>query len=80
MAFRDPKSTSVDDLQSIQDLAGIDRAQAATRASELQKQQERIQRLDEYYNQTIAEIRASLDPRQEGSHSTRPPANRTETA
>ncbi len=80
MAFRDPKSTFVDDLRSIQDLTGIDQAEAAMRAGELQKQRERIQRLDEYYNQTIAEIRASLDPPQEGSNSTWPPANPTETA
>jgi hypothetical protein len=69
MVFHDPKSTSVDDFQSVQDLAGIDQVEVATRASKLQQQRERIQRLDAYYGQTIAEIRASLDSHQEESNS-----------
>jgi hypothetical protein len=51
MEYHDPKSTSVDELLSL--------------LTEFEEQQEKIQRLDAYYNQTISEIRASLDGSQE---------------
>jgi hypothetical protein len=63
MAYHDPKSTSGDELWS--ELAEFDQAGGATHAGKFQEQQEKIQRLDEYCNQAIAEIRASLDGSQE---------------
>jgi hypothetical protein len=63
MESRDP----VDELwSSLQELAEFDQVESATRVGKFQEQREKIQRLDEYYNQTIAELRASLDGSQEG--------------
>jgi hypothetical protein len=63
MAYHDLKPTSVDELWS--ELAEFDQAESAAHAGKFQEQQEKIQRLDEYCNQAIAEIRASLDGSQE---------------
>jgi hypothetical protein len=65
MAYHDPKSTSVDEFWSVQGLTEFRQAESAALVEKFQEQQEKIQRLDEYYNQTIAEIRASLDGSQE---------------
>jgi hypothetical protein len=67
MEFRDPKSTSVEELwSSRQELTEFDQAESATRVGKFQEQREKIHRLDQYYNQTIAELRASIDGPQEG--------------
>jgi hypothetical protein len=61
MAYFDPKSTSVDEFWSVQGLTEFRQAESAQLVEKFQEQQEKIQRLDEYCNQTIAEIRASLE-------------------
>jgi hypothetical protein len=68
MESRDPKSTSVEELwSSLQELTEFDQAaESAARVGKLQEQREKIQRLDAYYDQTIAELRASLDGPPEG--------------
>ena len=65
MAYHDPKSTSVDEFWSVQGVTEFRQAERATFVEKFQEQQEKIQRLDHYCNQTIAEIRASLDGSQE---------------
>jgi hypothetical protein len=61
MAYHDPKSTSVDEFWSVRGLTEFRQAESAELVEKFQEQREKIQRLDEYCNQTIAEIRASLD-------------------
>jgi hypothetical protein len=57
----------VDELwSSLRELTEFDQAGGATRVEKFREQREKIQRLDQYYNQTIAELRASLDGPQEG--------------
>jgi hypothetical protein len=57
----------VDELwSSLRELTEFDQAGSATRVEKFQEQREKIQRLDAYYNQTIAELRASLDGPPEG--------------
>jgi type II secretory pathway component PulL len=59
---RDPKSMPVDELWSLQELADADREKSSeSLASKLRAQQQRTERLDAYFNQTVAEIRASLE-------------------
>ena len=65
MAYHDPKSTSVDEFWSVQGLTEFRQAESAALVEKFQEQQEKVQRLDEYCNQTIAEIRASLEGSQE---------------
>jgi hypothetical protein len=57
----DLKSMSVDELWSFQELATSGRADIATLVAKFRAQQERVDRLDDYCNQTVAEISASLD-------------------
>jgi hypothetical protein len=61
---RDLKSISVDELWSFQELAISGRADIATLVAKFRAQQERVDRLDDYCNQTVAEISASLDQTQ----------------
>jgi len=63
MAYRDP--TSVDEFWSVQALIEFHQAESAKLVEKFQEQREKVQRLDEYCNQTIAEIRASLEGSQE---------------
>ena len=58
---RDLKSVPVDELWSLQELAASGRADTATLVAEFRAQQQRVHRLDDYCNQTVAEISASLD-------------------
>ena len=65
---RDLKSMPVDELWSLQELAPPIEKSLQDSSVKYRAQQQRIQRLDEYFNQTVAEIRASLDQTQdEGS-------------
>jgi hypothetical protein len=57
----DLKSMFVDQLCSLQEVATSGRADIATLVAKFRAQQERVHRLDDYCNQTVAEIRASLD-------------------
>jgi hypothetical protein len=61
MVRHDPQSMAMDELWSLHESVGSDRADPATRADRLEAQRERFQRLNEYYNQVVVEIRASLD-------------------
>jgi hypothetical protein len=58
---RDLKSMSVDELWSLQELATSGRADITTLVAKFRAQQQRVLRLDDYCNQTVAEISASLD-------------------
>jgi hypothetical protein len=58
---RDLKSVSVDELWSLQELATSGRADITTLVAKFRAQQQRVHRLDDYCNQTVAEISASLD-------------------
>jgi hypothetical protein len=59
MVRHDLRSMSVGELASPQ--VASDQAEAATHMDKLRAQLRSSQRLDEYYNQAVAEIRASLD-------------------
>jgi hypothetical protein len=66
MVRHDLKSMPTDELWSLQELADADREQSASEqsaslVSKFRAQQQRTQQLDEYFNQAVAEIRASLD-------------------
>jgi type II secretory pathway component PulL len=61
MVRHDLKSMPTNELWSLQELADADREQSASLVSKLKAQQQRTQRLDEYFDKTVAEIRASLD-------------------
>jgi hypothetical protein len=59
--MRDLKSMSVDELSFLQELATSGRADIATLIAKFRAQQQRVQRLDDYCKQIVAEISASLD-------------------
>jgi len=68
MVRHDLKSMSVDELRSLHDLVATDTAESATQTEKFRAQLQSSQRLNEYCNQAVAEIRASLDRTQdEGS-------------
>jgi hypothetical protein len=68
MVRRDLKSMSVDELWSLQELVASHPAESATHSDKFRAQLQSSQRLNEYCNQAVAEIRASLDRTQdEGS-------------
>jgi hypothetical protein len=58
---RDLESISVDELWSFQELVTSGRADIVTLVAKFRAQQERVHRLNDYCNQTVAEISASLD-------------------
>jgi hypothetical protein len=61
MVRHDPKSMSEDELRSLRELAAADPGEDATNTDKFRAQLQSSQRLNEYYNQVVAEIRASLD-------------------
>ena len=61
MVRHDPKSMAVEELWSLHELVAPDLSDSATHADKLEAQRERFQRLNEYYNQVVVELRASLD-------------------
>jgi hypothetical protein len=61
MKSHEIKSLSVEEPSSLQELAAPDGAEAATRGDEFDAQWQKIQRLNEYCDEAVAEIRASLD-------------------
>ena len=61
MVRHDPKSMAVEELWSLHESFAPDRADSATHADKLEAQRERFERLNEYYNQVVVELRASLD-------------------
>jgi hypothetical protein len=60
MKRHDAKTMSAEQLWSFQESA-FDRAGSATSAGDLSAQMQKFQRLNEYYDQAVAEIRASLE-------------------
>jgi hypothetical protein len=52
---------------SIDEQASIDPAEIAPHEEEFREQQQKIQRLNEYYDDVVAELRALLDDSDEGS-------------
>ena len=61
MVRHDPKSTPVDELWCLEELAGDNPYELAARTDKLRAHLQISQRLNEYCNQAVAEIRASLD-------------------
>ena len=62
MVRHDRRSKAEDELLSLEDPVTIDpAAESAALTDKLRAQMESSQRLNEYYNQVVAELRASLD-------------------
>jgi hypothetical protein len=66
MVRHDLKSMSVDELWPLQEPVAPDPAGSATATDKFRAQLQSSQRLNEYCNQAVAEIRASLDRPQQG--------------
>jgi hypothetical protein len=56
-----------DECRSIGEQASSDQAAIATHEEAFREQQQKIERLNEYYNDVVAELRALLDQSEEGS-------------
>ena len=65
MVRHDPKSMSEDELRSFHAEGATDPAESAADPDKFRKQMQSSERLTEYYNQVVAEIRASLDRAEE---------------
>ncbi len=61
MARHHPSSRSDDGQLSVAQPIAADPAEAAMRYDQLQAQLKSSERLNEYYNQVVAELRASLE-------------------
>ena len=61
MVRHDLKSMSGDELLSLQEPDAVDPADSAASTDKFREQMYSSQRLNEYYNQVVAEIRASLE-------------------
>jgi hypothetical protein len=61
MVRHDPTSMAVAELWSLHEQVTSDSPDAAAHADKLEAQRERFERLNEYYNQVVVELRASLD-------------------
>ncbi len=61
MVRHDLESLSEDELLSLHEPDTVDSAEFATNTDKLREQLYSSQRLNEYYNQVVAEIRASLE-------------------
>jgi hypothetical protein len=57
----DLKSMSAELLWSLHQLAATTGTEPATRAEKFREQQQKIARLNKYFDQAVAEIRASLE-------------------
>lgn len=65
MVRHDLKTMSEDELGSLCEPGAADLAEPATSADRFREQMQSSQRLIEYYNQVVAEIRATLDRAEE---------------
>ena len=65
MVRHDPTSISEDELRSHHEPAAADPAEPATDTDRFREHMQSSERLTEYYNQVVAEIRASLDRAEE---------------
>jgi hypothetical protein len=61
MVRHDPTSMAVAELWSLHEQVTADSTDTASHADRLEAQRERFERLNEYYNQVVVELRASLD-------------------
>jgi hypothetical protein len=61
MVRHDPPSMAVDELWALHESVTSGPADPATYADKLEAQREKFERLNEYYNQVVVELRASLD-------------------
>ena len=66
MARHNPSSMSDDGSLSVAEPIATDPAEAAARLGQLQAQLKSAERLNEYYNAVVAELRASLEEIGEG--------------
>jgi hypothetical protein len=66
MARHNPSSRSEDGLVSVTEPIVNDPAETTKRTDKLQEQLKSSERLTEYYNQVVAELRASLEQIEEG--------------
>jgi hypothetical protein len=64
MARHDPSSMSEDELLSVSEPS--DSAEAEGRSERLREQLKTSERLNEYYQQVVAELRASLEQIEQG--------------
>ena len=65
MVRHDPTSMPEDELRSLYEPVAADPAEDATNADRFRAQLQSSERLTEYYNQVVAEIRASLERAEE---------------
>lgn len=61
MVRHDLKSMSEEELLTVHEPVATDPAEPAAHVDKFREQMESSQRLNEYYNQVVAEIRASLE-------------------
>lgn len=66
MEHHDLESMSDDEPWSLQELVASDQGESATQQDKLREQMQRFQQLNEYCDQAVAEIRASLEGTQSG--------------
>lgn len=66
MARHNPSSMSEDGSVSVAEPVALDPADATARSDRLRVQLKTSDRLNEYYNQVVAELRASLEQIEEG--------------
>ncbi len=66
MARHDPSSMSEDGLLSVTEPIAADAAESTTHPDRFQEQLKSSERLNEYYNLVVAELRASLERIEEG--------------
>ena len=62
MKSGDLDSMSVDELFSLDERAPLDPAGSAALDDEFHAQQQKFERLNRYYDEVVAELRALLDP------------------
>ena len=65
MVRHDPKSMPEDELRYLRTEGAADPAESAADPDKFLKQMQSSERLTEYYNQVVAEIRASLERAEE---------------
>ena len=66
MARHNPSSRSEDGLVSVTEPIANDPAETTTHSDKLREQLKSSERLNEYYNEVVAELRASLERIEEG--------------
>jgi hypothetical protein len=71
MARHDPSSMSEDDLLSVAEPIATEPTESITHTDRFHEHLRTSERLNEYYNQVVAELRASLERIEEGDQASR---------